>query len=264
MPQPFYASVVNTTRISPHFVRVALGGPHMSGFARVGFDQWFRLFLPQPGQALPHLPDLGGSAGLREAWLAAPEPIRPVIRNYTVRRHRPHDGEIDVDFVVHGDEGPASAWVQRAEPGDVVGLYDQGAMFAPRVEADWFLLVCDETGLPAVAGVMDGLEGDRRPVAAFVDVPSPADQQELPFGREWSTQWSHPDVGVPDDARLLEAVREAKFRAGTPQAFVVGESSMVRAVRRHLVDERGFAKDQITFCGYWRRDPQAPTAEDDD
>ena len=37
-----------------------------------------------------------------------PEEIRPIVRNYTARQHRQEVVEIDVDFVLHGDGGPAS------------------------------------------------------------------------------------------------------------------------------------------------------------
>ncbi|MFE3799810.1 siderophore-interacting protein, partial [Nocardia tengchongensis] len=40
------AEVLASKRISPHFVRVTLGGPGLAGFTAMGFDQWFRLFMP--------------------------------------------------------------------------------------------------------------------------------------------------------------------------------------------------------------------------
>ncbi|MER6792287.1 SIP domain-containing protein, partial [Amycolatopsis mediterranei] len=44
-----------------------------------------------------------------------------------------------------------------------------------------------------------------------------------------------------------------------------GEAGMVRSLRRHLVGERGWAKDVIEFTGYWRRSltqDDAPTPDD--
>ena len=41
---------------------------------------------------------------------------------------------------------------------------------------------------------------------------------------------------------------------------MAGESGQVRAVRRHLVGERGLAKSAVSFTGYWRR---ALTQDDD-
>ncbi|GAA1410256.1 hypothetical protein GCM10009639_61100 [Kitasatospora putterlickiae] len=53
--------------------------------------------------------------------------------------------------------------------------------------------------------------------------------------------------------------------AGTPFAWVAGEASAVRTLRRHLLEERGVPKASVEFSGYWRHrftQDDAPTAED--
>lgn len=52
---------------------------------------------------------------------------------------------------------------------------------------------------------------------------------------------------------MLAAVRRAQLPSGKPYAWIAGESAEVRALRRHLVDERGFAREAVMFTGYWRR-----------
>ena len=44
------------------------------------------------------------------------------VRTYSVRRLDTAAGELDVDFVLHGDESPASWWAARAQPGNVLGI----------------------------------------------------------------------------------------------------------------------------------------------
>src|SRR5690606_37099673 len=146
------AEVRDARQVSPHMRRITLGGPDLADFAARGADQWFRLFLPRDGQQAPRLPVT------RNWWqetLDMPEDTRPLVRNYTVRAARPEVSEIDVDFVLHGDSGPASRWAGRAEAGDVVGVMDQGVMFDPPADAAWRLVVGDETAPPAVAGIPD-------------------------------------------------------------------------------------------------------------
>lgn len=44
-----------------------------------------------------------------------------------------------------------------------------------------------------------------------------------------------------------------------------GRRGAVRALRRHLVEERGLARPAVEFSGYWRRaltQDDAPTEED--
>ncbi|WP_435736382.1 siderophore-interacting protein [Cellulosimicrobium sp. PMB13] len=255
--------VVGSKRVSPHVVRVTLGGEGMDHFTPMGYDQWFRLFLTRPDQDALSLPTR--SSGLWYVqYLATPKARRPFVRSYTVRAVRPDLRELDVDFVVHGDEGPASRFALTAEPGDRVGLLDQGVGYNPRVEHDWTLVVADETGLPAVAGICESLPDDARGLAV-VELPDLADVQDfrVPAGVElrWIARSDGPasadapsvagDHAVP--GRLaLEAVRGADLPSAPVYAYAVGESSLVTGVRRHLVNDRGVPKTHVDFVGYWR------------
>jgi NADPH-dependent ferric siderophore reductase len=57
-------------------------------------------------------------------------------RNYTVRRHRPEAGEIDVDVVLHDQPGPASRWAAEAPLGSDVGYAGPRVDFTPRPGVD--------------------------------------------------------------------------------------------------------------------------------
>ncbi|MEV0778957.1 SIP domain-containing protein [Streptomyces sp. NPDC050428] len=63
----------------------------------------------------------------------------------------------------------------------------------------------------------------------------------------------------------MTAVRGAAFPAGSVFARLGGEASTVRALRRHLVGERGLDRRSVHFTGYWRRtltQDDAPTESD--
>ena len=256
MSAPFYAEVVGVTRLSPHFVRITFGGAAMPDFVPVGHDQWFRLFLPHPGEDKPNLPDFTDDTGLRTWYNSTPESQRPIIRNYTVRRFHPETSTMDVDFVVHGDTGPATSWAQRVEIGDIVGLYDEGTMFTVRPDTAWLLFVGDETGLPAIAAVTETLSGSV-PFRSFLEIPLAADRQELPG--DGIAHWRYRET-PGDQPELLDLLRDTDFPPGRVQALLVGESSLVCGARRHLVRDRGVDKDRIKFCGYWRH----PATPDED
>ena len=253
--------VVGTKRVSPNVVRVTLGGEGMDHFTPMGYDQWFRLFLSRPDQDVLRLPTR--SSGLWYVqYLATPRAKRPYVRNYTVRAVRADLRELDVDFVVHGDEGPASRFALTAEPGDRVGLLDQGVGYNPRVEHDWTLVVADETGLPAVAGICESLPDDARGLAV-VEIPDAGDVQDfrVPDGVElrWVVRGDDAAVGTADAAHhalpgrlALDAVLGADLPAGPVYAYAVGESSLATGVRRHLVNDRGVPKTHVDFVGYWR------------
>ncbi|MET0434405.1 MAG: siderophore-interacting protein, partial [Cellulomonas sp.] len=176
--------VLRTERVSTGFIRVTLGGGDADRFAPMGYDQWFRLFIPVADEAsLSRLPNrLDTLAYLR--YLTISRTRRPVLRNYTVRAHRaqgPQGPELDVDFVVHGSvedgtSGPAATWAQTCAPGDAVAILDEGLTFPAAAVHDHVLLVADETGLPAVAGVLASLPPHTRGTAV-VEVAHDDDRQ---------------------------------------------------------------------------------------
>jgi len=246
-------SVVSSRRITPNMVRVTFGGGDLDRFEFRGFDQWFRLAIPvDESSRLDRMPDRFGFTGYLK-YLSVPKGSRPVVRNYTVRAFRPEALELDVDFVAHGDDGVAGPWAAAAEPGDQVAFIDQGCGWSP-VAADWSLLVADESGLPAVAGILRDLPRDARGIA-LIELFDLADRQELEAPDGVEVQWlQRPHDSAPGTA-ALPALEALTFPAGTPYAFAVGESAVATGARRHLVQTRGIPKQNVTFCGYWKRQP---------
>ncbi|WP_406104549.1 siderophore-interacting protein [Micromonospora globbae] len=255
----FYtAEVAGVRRIGASTIRVTFGGPDLAGFAGGGRDQSVSLFLPHPGQAAPVVPVEEGEDWFG-AYRALDPDVRAVMRSYTVRAQRPESAEVDIDFVSHGDTGPATRWANRARQGDRVVLLgpavpeNRSVCFQPPDDTGLILLAADETALPAVGGILDWLPAGAR-VRAFVEVPDAADIQRLPTEAQAEVSWIVRGATPPGSGLLVDAVRAARLPAvPTPYAWIAGESSMVRALRRHLVNERGIDRRRVTFSGYWRR-----------
>lgn len=248
------ATVMHRQHLTPHMVRIALGGPDLAGFAPRAPDQYVKLFFPAAGHTVPTVPELANDdvASWYRTYLALPDGIRPIMRTYTVRRHRPEAQEIDIDFVVHGDAGPASRWAQRAQPGDHVGIIAAQGSYQPPDTADWTLIVGDEAALPAIAAIAESMPPEAR-AQIWVEVADRAEEQQLTTPPLATLRWLHRGATPPGRSTvLLDAVRGATFPPGPPYAWVAGEAGMVRALRRHLVNQRGIDKAAITFTGYWR------------
>lgn len=245
------ATVVRRELVTPHMVRVTFGGPDLERFTFRGFDQWFRLAIPvHEADRFDNLPQRYDLAGYLR-YLTLPKGTRPVIRNYTVRDFRTEPLELDVDFVVHGTDGIAAPWAAAAEPGDTVALIDQGCGWKP-VPADWVLLVADETGLPAVAGVLRDLPRDTTGVA-IIETFDARDRQPLDPPAGVTVRWVERAPGAEPGFAALPLLRQLEFPPGAPSAFAVGESGLATGARRHLVGERGVPKGDVTFCGYRKR-----------
>jgi NADPH-dependent ferric siderophore reductase len=86
-----------------------------------------RLFFPREGQTALRMPAVSNEAWIAQLMLV-PRSVRPWVRNLTIRRARPADDEIDIEFALHGDS-PMTSWVRRAEPGGPAGIFDIGTVY---------------------------------------------------------------------------------------------------------------------------------------
>ncbi|GAA1252746.1 siderophore-interacting protein [Pseudonocardia aurantiaca] len=237
--------VRRTERLTPHMIRVVAGGPDIAAFPDTPHsDRYVKIVFPRPGVVYPEPFDMDAIRAQlpREQW--------PSTRTYTVRAYDSAAGELTIDFVHHGDEGIAGPWAAAARPGDVLRLLGPGGAYAPDPEADWHLMVGDESALPAIGAACERVPAGV-PVVAVLEVAGAAEQQHLTTPGDLHVTWLHRDPAVPD--QLVAAVRALEFPPGRVGAFVHGEAGFVRDVRRHLVNERGVAREDLSVSGYWRR-----------
>lgn len=250
----FDVHVVRAERLTPTMTRITFGGDGLARFVSGGRDQRCKLFLPHPHQEMPVVPIEGGAEEDWYArWRAMDPDVRAIMRSYTVCDQRRGPDEFDVEFALHGDGGPASRWAARARPGDRLTVFgpavedNDGVDFRPPEDTGWVLLTCDETALPAAAGILASLPAGSR-ARVWVEVPDPGDIRTLPTEADAEITWLVREKTSP----VLAAVRAAELPTDAPYAWIAGEAGAVRALRRHLVGERGFDRRAVTFTGYWR------------
>jgi NADPH-dependent ferric siderophore reductase len=226
-------------------IRVVAGGDELRSFPDTPYtDRYVKIVFPRAGVAYPEPFDMDSARAQlpREQW--------PVTRTYTVRAFDPTAGELTIDVVQHGDSGVAGPWAAAARPGDVLRLMGPGGAYAPEPDADWHLMVGDESAFPAIAAACERVPGGV-PVLAVLEVADEAEQQELSSPGDLRVTWLHRSAGAPE--QLLRAVRELTFPPGRVHAFVHGEAGLVRSVRSHLLNEREVARELLSVSGYWRR-----------
>ncbi|MFD7923839.1 siderophore-interacting protein [Streptomyces sp. NPDC059740] len=255
----FDVQVLRSHRLGPSMVRVTFGGGRLASVACGGRDQRIKLFLPQAHQSAPVFDDTG--EGWYTAWRAQDPAERAVMRSYTVSGQRTTEAgtELDIDFALHGDGGPACRWASRCRPGDQVALLapvveDNGGIdFRPPPGTDWILLAGDETALPAMEAILAWLPPGTR-AKVWVEVPSAQDRRPLPSFADTDITWLVREGAARDRAEaMVDAVRGASLPEGAPYAWIAGEAGTVKALRRHLVGERGLDRRSVKFTGYWRR-----------
>ena len=237
--------VERVERLTPHMIRVVLGGEGLAAFQTNGStDSYVKLLFPPPA---PHDPE---PYDLEAVRAALPREEWPVTRTYTVRAWDPAAQELTLDFVHHGDTGLAGVWAASARPGDRLRFLGPGGAYAPDPKADWHLLAGDESALPAIAAALEELPPGAE-AHVFIEVENAAEEQELAIGENVHVSWLHRD-GAAVGSALVPAVRALEFPEGNVRAFVHGEAGFVRDLRRLLRVELGLSKGQLSISGYWR------------
>ena len=146
---------------------------------------------------------------------------------------------LTLDVVLHGD-GPGERWIRSAQPGDrIEGIGPRGKVF-PSPAADWHLFMGDESALPAMLAMTESLPGDSE-ATLVIEVPEASDEQELSAPARTRISWLH-RLARPagDPAALVAEAREVELPPGSGHAYLLGEASVVLAMREALA-ARGHA-----------------------
>jgi NADPH-dependent ferric siderophore reductase len=227
-------------------VRITLTGDDLAGFVSSGYDDHVKVFLPSDGKA----PSATGGAATSETEM------KPISRDYTPRRYDPAANELDIDFAIH-DAGPATRWAAQASEGQPITIGGPRGSFVVSDDFAWYVLIGDETALPAIGRRLAELRPD---ALAFVvaEVADSADEQVFESRARVSTTWVHRGKQRAGDGTLLDdAVRRLRLPAGDGYAWVACESTVAKRLRTILVDELAVPKAWVKAAGYWRRGAEA-------
>jgi NADPH-dependent ferric siderophore reductase len=229
-------TVTRVQQLTPHMVRITVHGPELAGFPSASPDDHVKVFLPATdgGFNLPQMTPDGP---------VYPEgkPPSPA-RDYTPRAFRAETLELDLDFVIHGD-GPASTWAESAKVGDKLGVGGpRGSMIVPS-DYDHYVLVGDETALPAIGRWLDEMPKDTK-VTVLAEIASVEEKQSLAREAQWFIRGESPSL---DDTLAALAIPP-----GDTFWWVATESKRARELRSLLVETRGIDKDWVKATGYWQ------------
>jgi NADPH-dependent ferric siderophore reductase len=250
-------TVVAARNVTPQMRRVTLTGADVAHFEHGGLH--VRILIPPPGRDLVW-PTMGHDG--RTVWPKGEDELTS--RIYTIRQIDKARGVIEIDVVLHGDNHtPGAAWAMRAQAGDAIGIMGPGGGDLP--EADHYLLVGDETALPAIARIADALTPDKR-ATILLEVSDPSEQQDISSRAEIDVRWLHRngrEVGTTTS--LAEAVRAFEGPDLDNTFVLVGcEHAAAKAIRSFLRKERGMSKQTHLVAAYWRRGHEGSRAGTDE
>ncbi len=237
-----HLTVTAVRPVTARIVRITLTGPDLAGLVADGPADHVKLFFPDPVTGEVAAPTFGPDSSRQPA--AGPV----TTRDYTPLAHRPDVGELDIDFVLHGDDGPASAWAAAARPGDRLAVAGpRGSHLVPE-GLGRLVLVVDETAFPAAA--------------RWLRATSVPTTLLLTTVHETEATYFDGFTGPAVDHDLTVRVTtdpEAALRALAPfdpstLVFLAGEATALVPLRHYLRRELGLPAAQVDASGYWKRD----------
>ena len=237
-------TVASVTDVTPTVRRIVLSG---TAAAVAVAGPTVNLLVPRVDDPAPAWPEVA-----RDGRIVWPQGNHGVsLRSYTARRQDPGAGEVEIDFVLHGN-GPAAAWATAARPGAPLGVAGGGPL--GHRSAAWLLLAGDETALPAISRILGAAAPATRGLA-LVEVADAGEEQPLAAPEGVTVRWLHREGAAPGQSTLLADAVAALDRPdeGDLFAWVAAESATVRAIRADLRGRWGLGRAQHHAIGYWRR-----------
>ena len=219
-------TVARVEELTPAMRRVHFQSPELSDFVSMSPDDHIKLIFAE----------VDGAA---------------VMRDYTPRSFDNAAGTLVVDFALHGDAGPATAWAMQAKAGDDFQIGGpRGSAIIPDV-FDWYLLVGDETALPAIGRRVEELRADV-PVTTIAVIDTAADVQSFETAAKWDAAWICRDAEGHDDiANVRKAIDKLFPTGGEGFVWIAGEGQFAKALRAHVLEQHGHPINRMKAAGYW-------------
>jgi ATP-binding cassette subfamily B protein IrtA len=236
------ATVLETVRIAPHFVRVRMQSETLFEDAEAEPAAWLRFWFPDPE---------GSNTEFQRA--------------YTISEADVATGRFAVDVVLHDPAGPASSWARSVQPGAtiaVMSLMGSSRFDVPDDQPAGYLLIGDSASIPGMNGII-GTVPDDVPIEMYLEQHDDNDTL-IPIA-------DHPRLRVHwvprRDEKSLAAAIEARDWSDW-YAWATPEATTLKQVRTRLRDDFGFPKSEIHAQAYWsagramgtRRGDESPDA----
>jgi NADPH-dependent ferric siderophore reductase len=249
LPEAYFrAEVLEVSDLSSVMRRVVLGGAGLADYRSSGApDEWFRLMVPPQRQTQVELPTKHG----QQFHFANPQPVP---RWYSLRRWDADRHRLTVDVVLHA-QGAATRWAAAVQPGDQL-LVSQPHGRGIDTEADWVLVLADQTGIPAASRILESLAPHQHAHAVF-EAPNEAATFTPTSPAQLKVCWAYNPDPSAIPSPLSAAVRTIELPPGQGYVWMAGEASSARDVRRYFRHELQWRSQHYDIIGYWRPDQEA-------
>lgn len=233
--------------ISPNYIRITLTGA-VADFEHTTVGDNNKIYIPPTGVNEVHFPVLDAET---KKWVHEDKDKAPSVRTYTHNGINLKDNELFIDFVNHGECGPASSWALNAKPGDKLGVaMRKGAKELYPKEAAWFLMAGDATSIPVFRAMLKSFPKSAAGVC-IITVPTKSDIQELDSKAAIEFQWIV-NSDTKDQSKLVDSVKAVQVPSIAKFGYVACEFSAVKQIRSYLRKELQWSSNELYAYSYWK------------
>lgn len=226
-------TVIDVKRITPRMQRISFQSPDLGDFESAAPDDHIKLFIPTSKPV---------DAGVDEVCM----------RDYTPRKFDPSTTMLTIDFALH-QAGPATSWASLARPGDTLEIGGPRKSNVVADDFDWYLLIGDETALPAIGRRVEELRPGVRVITVVV-IETLAERQTFATSAVWTPLWiPREGQSVGDEALLRLALADHEALPGDGYIWIAAEASAARSLRGLVSETWGHPKAWMKSSGYWVR-----------
>lgn len=239
-------TVKSKTYLSPHYISIVLEGEDLKNFQAAEIGDNNKILVPPNGSKEVIFPEKGATAnGLTDHSTA-------IMRTYTLRDLDLNKQEMTIEFVAHGDEGPASSWAISAEKGDPLGVLMKKKEKKIFQSADWYLLAGDHTALPVISVMIASMQ-EHANGEVFIEVQNSDDIIELKHPANVKLNWLYnPTPGTA--SQLPELIRKIEIPDhGTRFLFAATESQAIVEIQKVWRNHPTLKREEWKAYSYWKK-----------
>lgn len=234
------------TYLTPHYIRITLESDSVSEYegATVGVNN--KIFIAPEGADRVFLPNDPENEDIASH-------LKAIRRTYTYKGVHVEKREMYVDFVAHGDEGPASNWAINAPVGAELGVAMKLGDAKPLVpEKDTYFLFGDATAIPVLGAILEELKPPAR-AYVVIEVSSEKDIQTLKTTSQAEFKWLINETPGQDSLLSREGIKLIDaYGTAESFAYIAAEYGSVKELRNYLRKEKNWSKDQFYAYSYWK------------
>lgn len=212
--------------LTPHYIRIILNGDALEQYRNLKPGANNKILVPIADGSL-------------------------VRRTYTCRALDFEKMEMHIDFVAHGETGPASKWALHAEPGQKLTVMMRQKTKDLIRKAEWYLLAGDHSALPVIAAHLEVM-GPEAEGVVFIEVYDEEDILELKKPEGIEVNWIF-NAKPGESEKLTELVKGIKI-PGSKDIFVfaAAENKVFAGINSYLKHELNLEKDHYNTFSYWK------------